>query len=98
MMFKEWLKKQQLLLFLRDRGKKNDVAVYFDNDNLIFVKTGKHLNKYFAVRLPKHDIEMIHQYLLDGSFLIYSGVVQSGIYNYVMKTRWKWRDIVTWED
>lgn len=82
MIFKEWLKKQQLLLLLRDRGKKNDVAIYFDNDNLIFVKTGKHLNKYFAVRLSKHDIEMIHQYLLNGSFLIYSGVVQSGIYNY----------------
>ena len=45
MIFKEWLKKQQLLLLLRDRGKKNDVAIYFDNDNLIFVKTGKHLNK-----------------------------------------------------
>lgn len=98
MIFKEWLKKQQLLLLLRDRGKKNDVAVYFDNDNLIFVKTGKHLNKYFAVRLSKHDIEMIHQYLLNESFLIYSGVVQSGIYNYEMKTRWKGRDIVTWED
>lgn len=98
MVFKEWWIKRCLLSILKSRNRKNDVALYFDEDSLIFVRSGKYLNDCFAVRLPEHDIEMIPRYISDGSFLIYAGEIQNGIYEYLLKTRYKWQDIISWKE
>lgn len=98
MVFKEWWIKRCLLSILKSRNRKNDVALYFDEDSLIFVRSGKYSNDCFAVRLPEHDIEMIQRYIGDGSFLIYAGKIQNGIYEYLLKTRYKWQDIISWKE
>lgn len=95
---KEIYTKFLLISSLKNRSKNNYITLLFVEEKMIFCKTGRRKNIYYAVELTRSDYLNVANRFQDGSFLIAAGKVQNAIYHYILSGSGRWNRVITWKE
>lgn len=89
--FLDFTRKQAVLSLLRKRKKNCFVSLYFKENLVYLVDFGKKWNQCYVIELRPLELYMLSAYVSDSSYIIYDGQPSSGIIDFFVYNRRKWK-------